>query len=62
MSFPPIHSLVPHADPMVLLERVVAVDEVSLSAELTISRDSLFFDDNAAGVGAWWVSNIWRRR
>lgn len=48
-----IHKLVPHADPMVLLDRVITVDEESLSAELTITQDSLFFDEAELGVGAW---------
>ena len=51
MNIPDIASLVPHAGPMVLLDRVLAVDEESLSAEVTIRSDSLFC--TAQGVGAW---------
>ncbi|PRC95145.1 hotdog family protein [Solimicrobium silvestre] len=51
MSFPEIRSLIPHKDPMVLLDRVIAVDAESLCAELTITPESRFFD--GAGVGAW---------
>jgi predicted hotdog family 3-hydroxylacyl-ACP dehydratase len=50
-AWPDIRSLVPHAGPMVLLDRVLAVDAETLCAEVTITADSLFFDGQ--GVGAW---------
>ncbi|MGB8640505.1 MAG: hotdog family protein [Pseudolabrys sp.] len=51
MDMPDIRSLVPHAGPMVLLDRVISVDEDSLVAEVCIRSDSLFC--SAGGVGAW---------
>jgi predicted hotdog family 3-hydroxylacyl-ACP dehydratase len=51
VTLPDIRSLVPHAGPMVLLDRVVAVDEESLCAELEIKCDTLFCDGKE--VGAW---------
>jgi predicted hotdog family 3-hydroxylacyl-ACP dehydratase len=51
MELPDIRSLVPHSGPMVLLDRVVSVDEESLCAEVRIRADSLFC--NSGGVGAW---------
>jgi predicted hotdog family 3-hydroxylacyl-ACP dehydratase len=51
MGIPDIRSLLPHAGPMVLLDRVISVDEDSLRAEVCIRSDSLFC--NGAGVGAW---------
>lgn len=51
MDMPDIRSLVPHAGPMVLLDRVLSVDADSLCAEVTIRRDSLFCGPD--GVGAW---------
>ena len=51
MGMPDIRSLVPHAGPMVLLDRVISVDEDSLLAEVRIRSDSLFC--NTDGVGAW---------
>src|SRR2546426_3960121 len=48
---PEIRSLVPHSGPMVLLDRVVSVDEESLCAEVLIRADSMFCA--AGGVGAW---------
>jgi predicted hotdog family 3-hydroxylacyl-ACP dehydratase len=51
MAIPDIRSLVPHAGPMVLLDRVVSVDENSLLAEVCIRSDSLFC--SGGGVGAW---------
>ena len=51
MSMPHIRTLVPHSGPMVLLDRVISVDEESAWAEVGIRSDSLFC--TAVGVGAW---------
>jgi predicted hotdog family 3-hydroxylacyl-ACP dehydratase len=51
MSMPDIRSLVPHAGPMVLLDRVISADEDSLCAEIGIRSDNLFCGPD--GVGAW---------
>lgn len=51
MTLPDIRTLVPHAGAMVLLDRVVAVDEESLCAEVVIDDDTLFCDGKE--VGAW---------
>ena len=51
MGMPDIRSLVPHAGPMVLLDRVVSADADNLLAEVRIRTDSLFC--NADGVGVW---------
>jgi predicted hotdog family 3-hydroxylacyl-ACP dehydratase len=51
MNLPDIRLLVPHAGPMVLLDRVISAEEESLCAEVSIRPDSLFC--TAEGVGAW---------
>jgi predicted hotdog family 3-hydroxylacyl-ACP dehydratase len=51
MSMPNIRQLLPHSGPMVLLDRVVAVDDESACAEVRIRSDGLFCADG--GVGAW---------
>ncbi|HET7392366.1 MAG TPA: hotdog family protein [Candidatus Binatia bacterium] len=51
MDWPDIRSLIPHSGAMVLLDRVIAVDEESLCAEVRIRFDSLFCSES--GVGAW---------
>ena len=51
METPDIRSLVPHSGSMVLLDRVISVDEDSLCAEVTIRPDSPFSGPD--GVGAW---------
>jgi predicted hotdog family 3-hydroxylacyl-ACP dehydratase len=43
--------LIPHSGAMVLLDRVIAVSEESLCAEVCIRPNSLFC--SASGVGAW---------
>jgi predicted hotdog family 3-hydroxylacyl-ACP dehydratase len=51
MIIPDLRALVPHAGPMVLLDRVISADEERLCAEVSIRSDSLFC--TADGVGAW---------
>lgn len=51
MEVPDIHTLVPHAGSMVLLDRVVMVDDDNLSAEVAIASGSLFCGER--GVGGW---------
>ena len=51
MPAPDIRDVVPHAGKMMLLDRLVASDDESLTAELTIRADALFA--RAPGVGAW---------
>jgi len=51
MEMPDIRTLVPHAGPMVLLDRVVSADDENLCAEVRIRADSLFCV--AGEVGAW---------
>ena len=51
--FPPIATLVPHSDTMLLLDSVIAADAESLTATRTIRTDCLFFDANVGGIGSW---------
>jgi predicted hotdog family 3-hydroxylacyl-ACP dehydratase len=50
-QLPDIRALVPHSGPMVLLDRVVSIDDESVCAEVRIRKDCLFYRDG--GVGAW---------
>lgn len=49
----PLADLLPHAPPMVLLDRVVAYDGQSLEAEVTIRESSMFFERELKGLPAW---------
>jgi predicted hotdog family 3-hydroxylacyl-ACP dehydratase len=51
MSLPPIAALVPHAGPMVLLDRALAAGADTLCAEVRIQAGSMLAD--GGGVGAW---------
>ncbi|MAL29123.1 MAG: 3-hydroxydecanoyl-ACP dehydratase [Thalassospira sp.] len=42
-AFPPVETLVPHAAPMLLIDRVLNADAESLTAEVRITKNSLFF-------------------
>jgi predicted hotdog family 3-hydroxylacyl-ACP dehydratase len=52
-DMPPIRELVPHAGPMCLLDRVLAADGDTLTAEVTIHEGSVFYTAAAGGVGSW---------
>jgi len=51
MSVPAIRALLPHAGQMVLLDRVLAVDEETLCAEVRLHAGSMLAGEG--GVGAW---------
>lgn len=53
MTMQDIRPLVPHAGPMCLLDRVVAADAETLTAEVEIHEGSLFYSPAAQGVGSW---------
>ena len=52
---PDIEKLVPHAKPMLIVDKVVDADDESLSAKVTIREDNLFCQNNidTKGIGAW---------
>ena len=51
MELPDIRTLVPHAGPMVLIDRAISADEENLCAEVRIRPESLFCVNGA--VGSW---------
>jgi predicted hotdog family 3-hydroxylacyl-ACP dehydratase len=51
VGLPDIRNLLPHAGPMVLLDRLISADAESVCAEVCIRQDSMFYKDGA--VGAW---------
>jgi predicted hotdog family 3-hydroxylacyl-ACP dehydratase len=53
LNLPPIATLLPHGGAMVLLDRLVSIDDDSVCAEVTIRAASVFYDQVAGGVGAW---------
>jgi predicted hotdog family 3-hydroxylacyl-ACP dehydratase len=55
MIFPDIRKLLPHADPMILLDRVISADKESLCAEVLIRPENLFYENtlDKKGVSAW---------
>jgi predicted hotdog family 3-hydroxylacyl-ACP dehydratase len=51
-TFPPIEEVVPHADSMLLLDRVVAAEGDTVRSETTIRADNIFFQ-RGRGVPAY---------
>lgn len=52
-TFPPIEELLPHRDPMLLLDRVLAADAHSLTAERTVPAGAWHSDE--AGAMPLWI-------
>ena len=50
-EFLPIENYVPHRGAMLLIDRLLAADEESAVAEVTVPRDGLFLQDE--GMPAW---------
>lgn len=48
-----LESLLPHRSPILLLERLLNVEDESARAELVISPDSAFYRADMAGVPSW---------
>ena len=46
----PVSELVPHSDPMVLIDQVIDFETDKLSAQFTIQPNSRFYDDSIEGV------------
>ncbi|MTW11537.1 3-hydroxylacyl-ACP dehydratase [Pseudoduganella eburnea] len=53
MTMPDIRTLVPHGGAMCLLDRVLASDAETLTAEVAIHEASMFYSPEAQGVGSW---------
>lgn len=50
-TYPDIRELLPHDSPMILLDSVVEVRDAGLTAQVTVTPESLFADKD--GVPAW---------
>jgi len=47
-----IYSLIPHREPMLLIDRILDLDDQFSKAEISISKESSFFEKNK-GVPSW---------
>lgn len=48
-----VEELIPHSPPMVLLDRILHYDSMTLIAEITIKADCRFYDTAVQGVPSW---------
>ncbi len=53
MTFPPMESLVPQRDAMMLLDRVVAADEASATCELAVREGATFMREGLVPAAAF---------
>ncbi|WP_196139447.1 3-hydroxyacyl-ACP dehydratase [Aliikangiella sp. G2MR2-5] len=49
----PIENLIPHSQPMVLIDRIVNIETDSLVAEIDIHQHVRFWDEASGGVPTW---------
>lgn len=52
-GFPSVASLVPHDDPMILIDNLIDVDETTIHCQVFISERSQFFDQGNKTIAAW---------
>lgn len=45
--------ILPHADPMILLTKLIEFSEDTVSCDVNINADSMFYDEGINGVPAW---------
>ena len=53
LSLPEVASLVPHEAPMILIDKLIAVDENTIHCQVFITEESQFFEDQTHSIGAW---------
>ncbi len=49
----PIHELIPHSTPMVLIENILDFNQNALVAEINIIENCMFYDMKNCGVPTW---------
>ncbi|AOE50986.1 ApeP family dehydratase [Kangiella sediminilitoris] len=49
----PLRDLVPHSEPMVLLDSIVEFNDNSLLAEFNVTENSRFYDASCQGIESW---------
>jgi predicted hotdog family 3-hydroxylacyl-ACP dehydratase len=52
-NFPDVATLVPHEAPMILIDKLIHVDENSVHCQVFINYNSPLFDEQIEAVGAW---------
>lgn len=52
-DFPDVSSFVPHNAPMILIDKLIAVDESSVHCQVFIDKNVPFFDAQLDAVPAW---------
>lgn len=52
-KYPDITSLVPHKAPMLLIDKLIDVDELTVHCQVNIDAQGLFFDKQINAVPAW---------
>lgn len=52
-ELPNVQALLPHDQPMVLIDNLVAIDETTIHCQVIISEQTMFFDQSQQSVGAW---------
>ena len=50
---PEISVLLPHSAPMILIDKLIDVAELSVHSQVNISTDGMFFDKQINGTPAW---------
>lgn len=52
-KFPDVALLVPHQAPMILIDKLITVDENTIHCQVFITQESQFFEEKTQSIGAW---------
>jgi predicted hotdog family 3-hydroxylacyl-ACP dehydratase len=52
-KLPDVATLLPHDAPMILIDKLIDVAELTIHCQVTIDSDGLFFDKKMNGIPAW---------
>ena len=52
-KFPDVASLVPHQAPMILIDKLITVDDNTIHCQVFITQESQFFVEKTQSIGAW---------
>lgn len=52
-KFPDVAALLPHEAPMILIDRVIDVAEITIHCQVDICPDGMFFDRHINGMPGW---------
>ncbi|MDA7746680.1 hotdog family protein [Psychromonas sp.] len=52
-TFPSVDLLVPHSEPMILVDKIIHADDTTVHCQVFVTAQSQFFNKEEKSIGAW---------